>query len=63
MNYKIISTALAARLKEVLSNLISPQQTPYVENKFIGESGRLIAEITEITDSLNKVVFLVYIEI
>ena len=31
----------------------------YVENKFIGESGRLIAEIIEITDILNKEGFLV----
>ena len=35
----------------------------YVENKFIGESGRLIADIIEITDILNKEGFLVTMDI
>ena len=60
MDYKIFSKPLASRLKTVLPNLISPQQTAYVnKNIFIGESGRLIADIIEITDVLNKVEFLV----
>ena len=63
MDYKIISKALASRLKKVLPNLISPQQTAYVENRFIGESGRLIAGIIEITDILNKEGFLVTMDI
>ena len=32
---KIISKALASRLKKVLPNLISPQQTAYVENRLV----------------------------
>ena len=60
---KIISKALASRLKKVLPNLISPQQTAYVENRFIGESGRLIADIIEITDILNKEGFLVTVDV
>ena len=63
VDYKIISKALASRLKKVLPNLISPQQTAYVENRFIGESGRLIADIIEITDILNKEGFLVTMDI
>ena len=59
VDYKIISKALASRLKKVLPNLISPQQMGYVENRFVGESGRLIAHIIEITDVLNKEGFLV----
>ena len=54
MDYKIVSKAPASRLKKVLPNLISPQHTAYVQNRFIGESGRLIADIIEITDILNK---------
>ena len=54
MDYKIISKALASRLKKILPYLISPQQMAYVENRFIGESGRLIADIIEMTDVLNK---------
>ena len=63
VDYKIISKALASRDKKVLPNLISPQQTAYVENRFIGESGRLIADITEITDVINKEGFLVTMDI
>ena len=63
VDYKIISKALASRVKKVLPNLISPQQTAYVENRFIGESGRLIADIIEITDVINKEGFLVTMDI
>ena len=63
MDYKIISKALASRVKKVLPNLISPQQPAYVENRFIGESGRLIADIIEITDVINKEGFLVTMDI
>ena len=50
-------------LKKVLPNLISPQQTAYVENRFIGERGRLTSNIIEITDILNKEGFLVTMDI
>ena len=63
VDYKVVSKAFASRLKKVLSNLISPKQTAYVENRFIGERGRLIAEITEIIDVLNKEKFLVAMDI
>ena len=63
VDYKIISKARASRLKQVLPNLISLQQTAYIENRFIGENGRLIADIIEITDALNKEGFLVTMDI
>ena len=63
MDYKITSKVLASRLKKVLPNLLSPQQTAYDENRFIGESGRLIADIIEITGILNKERFLVTMDI
>ena len=63
VDYKIISKALTSRVKKVLPNLISPQQAVYVENRFIGESGRLIADISEITDVINKEGFLVTMDI
>ena len=64
MDYKIIFKAIASRLERVLPNLMSSQKTAYVENRFVGASGRLIADIIEITDVLNKEGFLVtmYIE-
>ena len=63
--YKIMSKALASRLKKVLPNLISLQQTQVVcgKNRFIGESGRLIADITEITNIFNKEEFSITMDI
>ena len=63
VDYKIISKALASRVKMVLPNLVSPQQTAYVKNRFIRESGRLTADIIEITDVINKEGFLVTMDI
>ena len=63
MGYKIISKALASRIKKIFPNLISLQQTAYIENRFIGESGRLIADIIKITDILNQHKFLVTMDI
>ena len=51
VDIKILSKALAKRLKEVLPCLISAQQTAYVQNRNIGESGRLISDIIEIANS------------
>ena len=39
VDYKIMLKALATRLKETLTDLISCQQTVYVKNRFIGEAG------------------------
>ena len=39
--------------------LISSQQTPYVKNKFIGESGILISHIIEMSSWFNITGFLV----
>lgn len=38
--------------------LVSLEKTAYGKNKFIGESGRLISDIIEITDLYNLEVFL-----
>ena len=50
VNQIFISKKLAARLKKVLPFLIDPRQTAYVNGRFLGESGRLIANITETCD-------------
>ena len=50
---KFLSKAISNNLKAVLSTLISSQQIPYVKNRFIGESGRLISDITEISGWFN----------
>ena len=48
VDLKIISKALSEKLKKVLPDLISSQQTAYVKNRHIGESERLISDIIEI---------------
>ena len=59
----MFSKALASRVKKVLPSLVLPQQMAHVENRFIGESGRFIADIIEITDVLYRERFLVAMDI
>ena len=63
IDYKLISIVLASRVKKVRPNLISPLQEAYIENRFIGESGKLIADNIKITDIPNKEGFLVTMDI
>ena len=49
VDYKIISKMFASRLKKVLPNLISSQQTAYVAQRCINESGRLISDLLSFT--------------
>ena len=60
---KIISKVLSTRIKDVLPYLISSNQTAYVKNRFISESGRLISDILEIPKTLALEGFLVRIDI
>ena len=50
---KIISKALSEKLKEVLPDLISLQETAYIKNRRIGESGRLKSDMIDITEIGN----------
>ena len=43
--------------------LISSQHTAYVKNRFIGESGRLMSDIIEISGCFNITGFLVTMDI
>ena len=65
INYdaKLLSKAMAERLKQVLPFLISHDQTAYVANRFLGESVRLISDILEITEKLNIEGFLLTMDI
>ena len=46
----MISKSLATRVKKVLSNLIGARQTACVNERFIGESGRLIDDVIKVCD-------------
>ena len=48
VDLKKISKAFLDKLKNVLPDLISSQQTAYVKSRHIGESGRLISDVIEI---------------
>ena len=60
---KLITKALAARLKNVLPTLISSNQTAYVKNRFISEGGRLIYDILEMSDLLQEEGYLLTVDI
>ena len=46
-NLKLISKALATRLKDIVPDLISSNQTAYMKNRYISASGRLIYDVLE----------------
>ena len=48
--YKIISSAIANRIKIVLDNLVSETQTGFVAGRFIGENYHLIYDILHYTE-------------
>ena len=47
---KMISKSLATRVRKVLSNLVDSRQTAYVNERFIGESGRLTDDVIKVCD-------------
>ena len=60
---KILSKSLAEKLKNVLPELISSNQTAYVKNRCISESGRLISDVIEMCDILDISGYLVTMDI
>ena len=50
VDIKLISKVLSNRIKNLLPNLISNNQNAYVGNRFISGGGRLISDISEMTD-------------
>ena len=62
VDYKIISNIFAFRLKKVLPNRISAQQTTYVAQRCINESGRLISDLLSVTKKMKVKGYLVTID-
>ena len=60
---KIIFKAFAAKLKPILPSITSSNQTAYVEKRCIGESGRLISDIIEISGKENVPGYLVTMDL
>ena len=49
VDYKIATKVIANRLAKVLPDIISPNQTGYVKNRYIGENVRLISDVIDYT--------------
>ena len=52
--YKIGSTSIANRIKPVLTNIISEDQTGFIKNRYIGDNIRLIFDIISWLNHNNK---------
>ena len=64
MDIKILFKPLAENVKHVASELIiSSNQTAYVKNRCISESGRLISDVIEICNILDIPGYLVTMDI
>ena len=61
-DYKIAAKVLSNRMKNVLSTIISNDQTGFLPNRYIGESVRLILDIIEYTDINNIPATLFFID-
>ena len=59
VDIKILFKSLAEKLKHVFLELISSNQTAYVKNRCISESGKLISDVIEICDILDVPGYLV----
>ena len=60
---KILSKSLAEKLKSVLPELISSNQTSYVKNRCISESGRLMSDVIDMCDIFDTPSHLVTMDI
>jgi len=49
LDYKIATKVIANRLAKVLPDIITPNQTGYVKNGYIGENVRLISDVIDYT--------------
>ena len=49
VDYKIATKVIANRLAKVLPDIISPNQTGYVKNRYISENVRLISDVIDYT--------------
>ena len=53
VDIKIMTKAIASRIKEVLPDIIHPNQTGYVKDRFIGETIRSIYDVMDFTVKEN----------
>ena len=49
-DYKIMTKSIANRINPILGRIISPEQTGFIKNRYIGENIRLLSDIIDITE-------------
>ena len=62
VDYKILTKALALRIKEVLPNIINETQTGYIKGRQIFQSIRIIQDIMEVTKNENLPGIMLFID-
>ena len=60
--YKIASSAIVNRIRISMDNLISHTQSGFLQNRFIGESTRVVYDIMHYLESNNKIRMLMLID-
>ena len=58
-----MSKAIANRIKNVLPDIINPNQTGYIKERYIGETVRSILDTMEFTDTKNIPGILIFIDL
>jgi hypothetical protein len=58
--YKIASGAIADRFTKYLDNIVDPDQTGFMKNRYIGDNTRLIHDIMHYTVTLKKIYVVSY---
>ena len=53
VDMKLVPKVLASHLKSAIFSIVNENQVAYVNNRFISESGRLISDALEITNSID----------
>ena len=60
---KIMSKVIAARIKNVLPNIIHHNQTGFIKDRYIGETVRSIFDIMELTVEENIPGLMIFIDV
>ena len=63
VGYEIALKALSTKLKNDLPSLALSEQIAYIKDKYIGETGRWISDIIEVSDLLKMKGFIVAMDI
>ena len=61
-DYKLLAHILANRLKTVIYKFISPDQTGYIQGRFIGQNIRVIKDIIDMIEEENTETALLFLD-